>query len=162
MNIIGKMPIPAPFVIIGKLAMLCNWLFFLLKYRAKDMMIYDSNITQITGLTLGVVGFSIVMVSLVTLGRTVTVGLPAHEIKLKTNFIYAISRNPIYVGAFMMCAGSCFFALHWLNIFLFGLTFGIHYLIVLKEEEFLAEKFGQEWQEYKRRVPRYIGRVRRS
>jgi protein-S-isoprenylcysteine O-methyltransferase Ste14 len=94
------------------------------------------------------------------LGRSVAVGLPERKTELKTHGMYRITRNPVYVGAFMMCAGSCLFSIHPLNFLLFAVAGAIHHTIIRKEEEFLIATFGKEWIEYSRRVPRYLGRVR--
>ena len=45
-------------------------------------------------------------------------------------------------------------------ILLFVLALAIHFRIVIREEEFLEQRFGQRWIEYRNRVPRYLGRVR--
>ena len=50
--------------------------------------------------------------------------------------------------------------LNLVNILLFVLALAIHFRIVIREEEFLEQRFGQRWIEYRNRVPRYLGRVR--
>jgi hypothetical protein len=47
MDPIGKSPIPVPALILGKVAMVSCWLFFILKMLGIDAMLYDSAITHV-------------------------------------------------------------------------------------------------------------------
>lgn len=159
MEPIGKSPIPVSFLIIGKIALLCCWLFFLVKSLDIGTMLYDSKATQWLGIAFYGVGLLIVILSFFSLGKSVSVGLPEEETKLKTKGIYRVSRNPMYLGGFVMCVGSCVYSIHIINFMLFAITVAIHHNIVLKEEEFLEKRFGDSWLDYKKRVPRYFGRT---
>lgn len=161
MDPIGKSPIPTPVLVLGKLAMAGCLLFFLLKGRITDTLLYDSALTQSAGSFLAAVGLLSVVLGFVSLGRSVSVGLPEEKTELKTRGIYRITRNPLYLGGFLACAGSCLYAMNILNILLLVLTVGIHHRIVTKEEAFLEKRFGQEWLDYSRRVPRYFGKPAR-
>ncbi len=160
MDPIGKSPIPVPALILGKVVMASCWLFFIVKTQKVDTMIYDSAITQVMGVVVFVIGISLVILSFIYLGRSASIGIPEERTELKTQGVYRISRNPMYLGAFLMCAGSCLFALHLVNFLLFAITIGVHHSIVKKEEQFLEKRFGQRWLEYKKRVPRYVGRIK--
>jgi protein-S-isoprenylcysteine O-methyltransferase Ste14 len=159
MDPIGKSPIFVPALIVGKVTMASCWLFFLVKTQDVAAMLYNSVITEVIGVVVFVIGLALVVLSFVYLGQSVSIGLPEEKTELKTNGVYRISRNPLYVGAFLMCAGSCLFAIHLVNFVLFAITFGVHHQIVRKEEQFLEKRFGQRWLEYKARVPRYVGRI---
>ena len=158
MEPIGKSPIPVPLLIFGKIAMLCCWLFFLVKSLDIGTMLYDSKLTQWLGIAVFGAGLLIVMLSFISLGDSVSVGLPEEATKLKTKGIYKVSRNPMYLGGFVMCLGSCVYSIHIINIILFSITFAIHHSIVLKEEKFLEKRFGNNWLEYKKQVHRYLGK----
>jgi protein-S-isoprenylcysteine O-methyltransferase Ste14 len=158
MDPIGKSPIPVPVLILGKAAMGFCLLFFAVKTQIADALLYDSVFTQILGVLLAAGGLLLVILGFVFLGRSVSVGLPGEETELKTQGIFRITRNPLYLGGFLACAGSCLYSLHIVNILLCALTVWIHHSIVLKEEKFLEERFGQRWLDYKRRVPRYLGK----
>ena len=159
MDPIGRSPISLPALVLGKLALVGCGLFVLVKAHYRDALLYDSLATQTLGEVLIAAGLIVAAVSIVQLGRSLSVGLPQAETELKTRGIYGLSRNPIYVGGFFMCIGSCLYALHPVNMFLFALTAGIHHAIVLKEERFLEARFGEQWRAYVQRVPRYIGNV---
>ena len=156
MEPIGKSPIPVPFLISGKIAMLFCWLFFLVKTTNILTMHYDSLTTQWVGIDLYALGIIIVIFGFFGLGSSVSVGLPEEQTVLKTGGIYQISRNPMYLGGFVMCVGSCVYSIHVFNFILFAITFSIHHSIVLKEEVFLEERFGNNWVAYKKKVRRYF------
>ena len=75
---------------------------------------------------------------------------------LNTGGIYRISRNPMYIAYFV-----CFLGMVLLtrSPILLGilLVFQISsHWIILSEERWCAEKFGPAWQEYAKRVRRYL------
>lgn len=154
---IGQSPVPVPVLLLGKAAILCCWLFVIVKILRPELMLHNSFITDAIGIILFVGGLLIAAAAIVNLGRSISVGIPRIKTELKTHGLYRFTRNPIYVGVFLMCAGSCLFAIHPVNILLFAITVGIHHLIVKKEEQFLERRFGKQWLEYKVRVPRYLG-----
>jgi len=74
--------------------------------------------------------------------------------------IYAHSRNPMYVGNFLLLAGLVIIY-HSLAVYL--LAFPVYLLgiwsIIKSEEEFLANRFGSEYEDYCRRVNRFLPRL---
>ncbi len=160
MDPIGKSPVPVPILILGKLAVAACWLFFLVRTLGIDTMLYDSALTRSVGVVLVVAGFLLLILGFIYLGRSVSVGLPEEKTELKTRGVYRITRNPMYLGGFLVCAGSCLIFIHVVNFLLSALAVGIHHVIVTREERFLEERFGAQWLEYKRRVPRYVGWVK--
>ena len=156
MEPIGKSPITVALLITGKIAMLFCWLFVLTKTSNILTMHYDSQTTQWIGIALYAFGIVIVIFGFIGLGSSVSVGLPEEKTVLKTEGIYRFSRNPMYLGGFVICLGSCLYSIHIINVILFAITFAIHHNIVLKEEIFLEKRFGNSWLEYKEKVHRYI------
>jgi protein-S-isoprenylcysteine O-methyltransferase Ste14 len=71
--------------------------------------------------------------------------------------LYSISRNPLYLGNFFMILGVVMFAHHlWLTL-VYTLGFWLYYeRIITAEEEFLAQKFGKEYEAYVVRTPAFI------
>ena len=79
--------------------------------------------------------------------------------ELVTTGIYAISRNPAFLGFDFMYIGILFAFFNW--YLLFATVFALclfHLQIVNVEEDFLAEAFGEEYLKYKKKVCRYLGR----
>ena len=157
---LGRNPIPLPAFLLSKFIMLCCWLFFVVRLKRPDLMLYTGDFTETLGVLVYVAGFLFLVASLLQLGQAASVGLPRIETKLRTRGFYSWTRNPVYLGAFAMCTGSCLYAIHPLNFLLFAGTVAFHHRIVLKEEEFLARTFGEAWDKYRQHVPRYVGLVK--
>jgi protein-S-isoprenylcysteine O-methyltransferase Ste14 len=77
--------------------------------------------------------------------------------RLVTAGPYAYTRNPIYLGNFLLGLGlSLLSGVLWLIIF-YPLFFAfIYYQIIRLEEEFLSERFKEGFNEYKKNVPRFF------
>lgn len=161
-EIIGKSPIPFPLFLLGKLAFLFSFLFFIVKWYNPDAMLYDSSLTQIIGISLFLAGLIIVIVGVLQLGQSRAFGLPESQTQLRTHGLYGITRNPMYLGGFIMCIGSCLYSIHPANFLFCAIALATHISVVKREEEFLAERFGQQWLDYQRRIPRFIGLIRRK
>lgn len=88
-------------------------------------------------------------------------GHPTSKV-IKTG-VFAISRNPLYLGSVFLFLGLALaFNILWA---LFALLLSLvicHYVLIMPEERYLAAKFGQEYQEYAASVRRWLGRKRRA
>ncbi len=72
---------------------------------------------------------------------------------------YAYSRNPLYVGSIVIGAGFAIAALNgWVVLGLVVLFLAIYIPVIRSEEAFLRSQF-PEFDDYCRRVPRFIGFV---
>jgi len=70
---------------------------------------------------------------------------------------FRFSRNPIYIGLLLIYFGiATALTSVWAMLFLPGLLAIMHYGIVLREETYLAEKFGAAYKSYQARVPRWL------
>lgn len=77
--------------------------------------------------------------------------------KLMTGGPYAFSRNPMYVGWALIYLGTALAANSIWMVILFPIVLVYtHVVDVLKEERVLAQKFGDEFREYRERVRRYL------
>lgn len=74
--------------------------------------------------------------------------------------IYGHSRNPMYVGNFLLLAGLAIIY-HSVVVYLVALpVYVLAILAIIKsEEDFLQEKFGSEYEDYCRRVNRFLPRL---
>ncbi len=81
---------------------------------------------------------------------------------LITNGPFAYVRNPLYVGNMLVYAGIGVMSMAlfpWLLIGACIWFFIQYYLIVTKEEEYLAERFGEAYEHYRRHVRRFLPRL---
>jgi protein-S-isoprenylcysteine O-methyltransferase Ste14 len=74
--------------------------------------------------------------------------------------IYSRIRHPRYVEVTLWVLGYALFANFLASYLVAALTPAVLYLIVFLEERELAQRFGKEWEEYAREVPRFVPRRR--
>ena len=96
----------------------------------------------------------IIVPAYLSMGLITNIGLPAGKHELRTSGIYSIS--PMYSSFFFMNTATFLFlpSLLLLVVMLYGMI--VHHFIILGEEKFLEEAFGDEFRKYKARVPRYF------
>ena len=94
------------------------------------------------------------------LTQRILVGVPeistADKGRLLTEGIYARTRNPRYLEFLALAFAYVAFANYSGTWVLYALTFPAIHLVVLLEESELRERFGAEYEDYCRRVPRYL------
>lgn len=80
--------------------------------------------------------------------------------KLVTDGVYAYVRNPMITGVFITLIGESLIV-QSINIFIWALVFFVINSIyfIISEEPGLEKRFGEEYIEYKRHVPRWIPRI---
>jgi len=80
--------------------------------------------------------------------------------KLVATGPYSHVRNPMYVNIFLMSLGFAL-VLDASLVLIIASVFMIlmHFVVVLPEERRLEARFGEEYVDYKKRVPRWIPRI---
>ena len=117
---------------------------------------------RLLGAFAGFAGVGVFAASIVAMKDNWRAGVPkAGQTQLVTDGIYRISRNPAFLGFDLVYLGLALMFFNWV-LFEVSLFAGImfHLQIVNVEEEFLLSAFGGEYQAYRQRVCRYIGRKR--
>ncbi len=78
-------------------------------------------------------------------------------VKVVSDGPYKYVRNPMYLDIFLTALGLAvlFDSVLLLIVDVVALTV-IHFVIVLPEERKLEARFGQEYLDYKRKVPRWV------
>ena len=89
--------------------------------------------------------------------------LPADPPKeLVITGFYRYVRNPIYVGVLLIFLGHFLWFGYWALLMYAIISFmGVHAFVVLYEEPTLKRKFGPSYEDYVRRVPRWIPKLRK-
>ncbi len=73
---------------------------------------------------------------------------------------YAFTRNPLYLGSFLLGAGFCIAAgVWWLTLIFVALLFGIYLPVMRAEAEDLTRLFGADYQDYAGHVPLFFPRL---
>lgn len=90
--------------------------------------------------------------------RAVASGHIQKNEELTTSGPYAYTRNPLYLGSFIMAVGFCIAARSvWLAAATLLMFFIIYVPVMWGEEAYLRERFSQ-FEEYARHVPRFLPR----
>ena len=75
---------------------------------------------------------------------------------------YAYTRNPLYLGSFVLGLGFTIASgVWWLGLIFIALFLGIYLPVMRVEAGDLTRLFGEEYQEYARRVPLFFPRFTR-
>ena len=86
-----------------------------------------------------------------------TINPSEHSSKVVTSGIYAYSRNPIYLGWFILIAGIGF---RNANPFVLAMALTmillLYWAVILEEEKYLENRFGEEYLRYKKSVRRWL------
>jgi protein-S-isoprenylcysteine O-methyltransferase Ste14 len=108
-------------------------------------------------------GLSISMASLQAFRNAKTTIDPMHPEKVTVvvdSGIYGVTRNPMYVGMLMVLSG---WAVHLQNVAAFVVlllfTASMTQFQIRPEERVLEERFGEQYIDYRRRVPRWLFRL---
>ena len=157
MELIGKTTINPFLFYSGKLAGYITWIILLLLLNNINVIeIYTHVYNKYIAFIILVLGLIVVIISLMYLGSSTRLGLPSDNTKLKTNGIYRLSRNPMYLGFNLLTISSIIYTLHLVIIILGIYSIIIYHLIILGEEKYLSARFGDAFNYYKDTVRRYI------
>ncbi len=154
---IGKPPINKYLFILAKLNMILPWIAILISSYTPTWIPQDYyTILVWISICMLLGGFTIVILGYISLGRHTKFGLPTEKTKLITSGIFRYSRNPMYVGLFLMLFGSILYYSHWILVLSCLISVILHHKIVLGEEKFLKETFCNDWEQYLKTSKRYI------
>ena len=80
--------------------------------------------------------------------------------ELATSGPYAHTRNPLYLGSFLIGLGFSVAAGRWYLDLLFGALFmGIYFPVMRVESATLRKLFGERFERYQRAVPLFVPRL---
>jgi protein-S-isoprenylcysteine O-methyltransferase Ste14 len=152
-NVAGSPTISPPLFYLAKIGMVvsCFCLIWRGLFRGGDASVLEAG----SFLALFVPGCLLLGTAFHRLGTNLRMGLPGEETRLVTSGIYRISRNPIYLGLFLVMGASLIYAFSWLNLAAVSVSVVLHDRIARAEETFLASRFS-DYATYKSRVRRYI------
>jgi protein-S-isoprenylcysteine O-methyltransferase Ste14 len=148
----GKLTRPTAALQVG---FLCA--YGLSSYAFLDSMLSHVRVVSVSfpvAVVLMIVGLLMIILSMPFLGRR---SFGTELGTLRTTGLYRHSRNPQLVGGFFFVVGYSLLWPSWLGVLWAGLWLIIRHLMVRGEEEHLQKVFGQEYREYCRRTPRYLG-----
>jgi protein-S-isoprenylcysteine O-methyltransferase Ste14 len=103
-------------------------------------------------------GFAIIAWGMTTFRRARTAIMPFRSARtIVASGPYRFSRNPMYLGFAVAHAGFAFvFGTAWPLILLPLVLTALWFLVIRREERYLAHAFGDEYARYQQRVRRWI------
>jgi len=112
------------------------------------------------GIALIVLGLALAVAALRLFARAHTTPnpmRPREASELVTSGVYALTRNPMYLGDAIMLAGIALYSGHALNVLpLAAFVAYIDRMQIAAEERALQEVFGERYAAYRRRVGRWL------
>ena len=157
MDLIGKSSIHPVLFYSGKISGYITWIIlFLLLMRINVLEKYAFGYNDYLSYLLLSIGLGFIFISLFNLGASTRLGLPTEATELKTHGLYRISRNPMYLGFNLITLASIIYTLNIWMILLGIYSIIIYHLIILGEERFLENRFGEAYRNYKSRIRRYL------
>lgn len=119
--------------------------------------LFHSEMAAWAGVLFCFVGLSLLFLSLVSFGRSFRIGIDTdHSDKLVTSGVFAFSRNPIYIAFAFVLVGQFLVFPNWLLLIYLAGGIWLFHRQILREEEYLKERYGAEYSEYCNRVRRYL------
>jgi protein-S-isoprenylcysteine O-methyltransferase Ste14 len=114
--------------------------------------------TRAAGITLALAGVVFSLSGTATVVRHRTTVVPHRPVaRLVTTGPYRVSRNPMYTGHAVSCAGAALWAGSWWPLITLPLSvLATRRLVIEPEEGYLAERFGAEYADYRGRVRRWL------
>jgi len=134
-------------------------LFPLLVSRLPSPVVFSSD----CGAALLVAGLVILLVSVVSFYRRGRGTLAPWDppVHLVVGDLYGFNRNPMYVGVVTILFGWALLAGNlWNYLYAALVPLLFHLRVVLVEEREMARRFGEDWEDYRRAVPRWGARFR--
>ena len=120
----------------------------------------DSSLAAVLAVGLALAGITSILAGLVQFRTARTTVNPLHPDKastLVTGGIFARTRNPMYLGAFLVLAGYALCAVSFSALLVaLGMLAAGHAFAVLYEEPALERRFGESYRAYRRRTRRWI------
>jgi protein-S-isoprenylcysteine O-methyltransferase Ste14 len=153
----GPVPIDGTLYKLGKYSIFIPWAGMILKSWGLPISLIERP-GQLTWVSLGLwgLGFVFLFAGRFSLGNCFRIGIPGDKCGLRVRGLYKISRNPMYVGIYATVLAATLSTLNALVAFSGFIVILVHHKIILAEEDYLARTFGRDYEEYCRRVRRYL------
>lgn len=157
MEVLGRSTINPILFYSGKIAGYTTWVILLLSLFEIDLVkTYSAYNCDKLGIIVLVIGLILIVISLIDLGKSVRIGVPSEITTLKVKGIYRISRNPMYLGFNLTVIASMLYTLNLIVVLIGIYSIIVYHLIIIGEEKFLSNRFGEEYENYKKNVRRYF------
>ena len=155
---VGCIGINRKLFFLGKLSLFTSFALILVRLFSGRLSLFEKNDVFfwacVALLAVGVAFFTLAITRLGTF--SLRVGLAQEDTSLRTTGIYRFSRNPMLLGLYLMALGSAIYVQCPINWILVIIALTVHHRIILAEEVFLQNRFGEQWIRYRSNVHRYL------
>lgn len=155
---VGCIGINKKLFFLGKVSLFTSFILIHVQWGIVNLSLFAKN-DVFFWICVALVGIGVMLFTLaiIRLGTfSLRVGLAQENTSLRTTGVYRFSRNPMLLGLYLMALGSAIYVQNPINWMLVIIALTIHHKIILAEEVFLENRFGDEWTEYRNKVRRYI------
>lgn len=119
--------------------------------------LFSSEIAAWVGTAFCVIGLVLFLLALISFGRSFRVGIDEeHPGKLVTSGVFAFTRNPIYTAFGIVFSGIFLIQPNWILLIYIAAGAWLINRQVLLEEASLKKIYSKEYEEYCKKVRRYI------
>ena len=149
------------FVKATSLLWLLAWILEIIFHNQISSHVVDfffvNTFTTYIGLFLTGIGVGIFILATIFMKNSWRVGIDKNtKTTLVTDGIYKFSRNPAFVGFYLMFVGLFLTYSNIISLIVLAMNFVAFHLLILQEERHLLTLFGNEYARYKRKAPRYF------
>jgi protein-S-isoprenylcysteine O-methyltransferase Ste14 len=102
------------------------------------------------------IGISFYIIGMVLFAASLRVIVQTPQDKPFSSGPYRFSRNPLYVAATMVFMGICLSTSNGILFLYLAITIFPQHFMILAEERICREKYGPTFENYLKRVPRYL------
>jgi protein-S-isoprenylcysteine O-methyltransferase Ste14 len=154
---LGEFPIAPLLFVAGKLSMGISWSFLFVQAAGISLTSFSiPAVLDYVSAVLLLLGIAFVISAFLHLGSDSRFGVSGDSGGLRTTGIYQVSRNPMYLGFYLVTLASLVSVPHPVNIGCGLVGVYVHHRIVLAEERFLLGAHGTLYEAYRHRVRRYL------
>jgi protein-S-isoprenylcysteine O-methyltransferase Ste14 len=153
---VGCIGINKKLFFLGKMSLFTSFILIHVQSRFVNLSLFGKNdvffwISMVL-VSIGVMFFVLAVTKLGTM--SLRVGLAQGDTSLRTTGVYSFSRNPMLLGLYLMALGSAVYVRNPINWIVVIIALTIHHKIILAEEVFMENRFGEQWIEYRNKVRR--------
>lgn len=109
-----------------------------------------------TALVFWILGFALLFLGRFGLGTSFRTGFAREQTRFEQAGIFRYSRNPMYLGIYATLLSAYLYTLNPVVLAVGVFIAAVRHKIVLYEERYLRVVFGTAYDEYCRRVRRYL------
>ncbi|MGA8742746.1 MAG: isoprenylcysteine carboxylmethyltransferase family protein [Terracidiphilus sp.] len=118
---------------------------------------FQSGLAAGAGVFCCVSGLVLLFLSLVSFGKSFRIGIDQDDPdKLVTTGVFGFSRNPMYVAFWFVLLGQFLLFSNLIPLVYLAAATLLFHRQVLREEDSMRRRYGQEYSDYRDRVRRYL------